>query len=73
MLEAGEVADFVIEAVGVTSIAGVSDSVGVEIDDLSAGAITYSADDTGINGFAIITDPRLGYEVVNNNAVSDND
>ncbi len=73
VLEAGEVADFVIEAVGVTSIAGVSDSVGVEIDDLSAGAITYSADDTGINGFAIITDPRLGYEVVNNNAVSDND
>ncbi len=72
-LEAGEIADYVIKATWVTTVAGVSDSVGVEIDDLSSWAIIFGADDTSIPWYSLIDDPRLWFDVVNNNPVFDND
>lgn len=71
VLNAGETAYYVVEAKGV-SLNGPNsgdDSVRLQINDLSAGAITYEADDSAISGRAPITDPMLWYTVVSNPAV----
>lgn len=68
VLEKSEIADFVVEARNVTATSPTS-SVQVEIDSLSSGAVVFSADDSTIDGYALITDPALGSEELDNAAV----
>ena len=70
VLNSWEVADYVVEASWIALTAG-DDSVKIQIDSLSAWAITYGADDTNITGYQLITDPQLTNDQVTNQAVTD--
>ncbi len=70
VLEAWEVADYVIEASWIQLTPG-DDSIRIQIDSLSSWAIVYGADDTGIDWYALISDPKLENEQISSIPVTD--
>ncbi len=71
IFEATEILDLVIVAIWVTETPWQSDFVWLQIDSLSAWAITYWASDVTIPWYSIITDPLLSYDLLLNAPVTD--